>query len=71
MIAIFFMVELNGSEWMGMLCMKQRKIQTIFWGQKRMRLWRSVPHVSEMSFRSKYIGRFSKAKLGRLFPVGL
>ena len=36
MIAIFFMVELNGSEWMGMLCMKQRKIQTIFWGQKRM-----------------------------------
>ena len=43
LIAIFFIIELNGPEWMGMLCMNQRKVQTIFWGQKRMRLWRSVP----------------------------
>ena len=33
MTARFFMAELNG-----MLCMNQRKVQTIFWGQKRMRL---------------------------------
>ena len=34
MIAIFFIVELNGPEWMGMLCMNQRKIQTIFFRAK-------------------------------------
>ena len=29
MIAIFFIVELNGPEWMGMLCMNQRIVPTI------------------------------------------
>ena len=43
LIAIFFIIELNGPEWMGMLCMNQRKVQTILGGPKRMRLWRSVP----------------------------
>ena len=34
MVAIFFMAELDGTEWMGMLCMNQRKVQTIFFGPR-------------------------------------